>query len=100
MPSAGSPGGTCCSEKMITDTKNSVGRSCTSRRPMRVSIAHLSPCGEDRVGEADRVRGETPRREGGGGGGETPLSIHPPLPLGERSSGRSRRGEGGNTHAG
>src|SRR5215203_3204904 len=60
MTSAGSPGRSCCSEKMITDTKNSVGRSCTSRRPIRVSIAHLSPCGRGRVGEADRVRGETP----------------------------------------
>ena len=31
MTSAGSPGSNCCSEKISTDTKNSVGMSCSSR---------------------------------------------------------------------
>src|SRR5436189_1598097 len=39
MISAGSPGSNCCSEKMITDTKNNVGISCSSRLPRNVSIA-------------------------------------------------------------
>ncbi len=37
MTRAGSPGSSCCSEKMITDTKNSVGTSCRSRRPRKAS---------------------------------------------------------------
>src|SRR5262249_16484344 len=39
MTSAGSPGRSCCSEKMITDTKNNVGMSCNSRLPRKVSMA-------------------------------------------------------------
>jgi hypothetical protein len=39
MTNAGSPGRRCCSEKIITDTKNKVGMSCNSRLPMNVSIA-------------------------------------------------------------
>src|SRR5262245_49981159 len=39
MINAGSPGSSCCSEKMITDTKNKVGISCSNRLPRRFSIA-------------------------------------------------------------
>src|SRR5262245_49733711 len=39
MTSAGSPGRSCCSEKMSTDTKNNVGMSCNSRLPRNVSMA-------------------------------------------------------------
>src|SRR5262249_6657200 len=39
MTSAGSPGRSCCSKKMITDRKNSVGTSCSSRLPRNVSMA-------------------------------------------------------------
>src|SRR6185437_5660372 len=38
MASAGSPGSSCCSPKMITDTKNSVGMSCSRRLPRKPSI--------------------------------------------------------------
>src|SRR5665647_823136 len=41
MINAGSPGSNCCSEKMITDTKNSVGISCNSRLPRKLSILSL-----------------------------------------------------------
>src|SRR5262245_39793816 len=37
MTSAGSPGSNCCSEKMMSDTKNSVGASCSSRLPRKLS---------------------------------------------------------------
>src|SRR5262245_18243668 len=44
--SAGSPGNNCCSEKMMTDTKNSVGPSCSSRLPWKLSTpAPLGPPG-------------------------------------------------------
>src|SRR5262249_8660943 len=39
MTSAGSPGKSCCSKKMITDRKNSVGISCSSRLPRNVTMA-------------------------------------------------------------
>src|SRR5262245_35061561 len=38
MASAGSPGSSCCSPKMITDTNNSVGISCRRRLPSNRSI--------------------------------------------------------------
>ena len=38
MASAGSPGSSCCSPKMIIDTKNSVGISCSRRLPRNRSI--------------------------------------------------------------
>src|ERR1044071_8824400 len=38
MTSAGSPGNSCCREKMITDTKNSVGINCSRRLPRKSSI--------------------------------------------------------------
>src|SRR6516225_4721831 len=38
MTSAGSPGSRCCSRKMIRDTKSSVGRSCSSLLPKKVSM--------------------------------------------------------------
>src|SRR5713226_5490261 len=45
---AGSPGRSCCSEKMMTDTKNSVGMSCSSRLPRNVSTtASLVPLEHD-----------------------------------------------------
>src|SRR3954451_3586464 len=39
ITSAGSPGKRCCSEKIRTDTKNSVGISCSRRLVRKVSIA-------------------------------------------------------------
>src|SRR5437763_7417450 len=47
MMVAGSPGSSCCSEKMSTDTKNSVGINCSRRLPRKVSMAVgyvVSPC--------------------------------------------------------
>src|SRR5690242_6720746 len=41
MTRAGSPGRSCCSEKISTDTKNSVGISWTMRRARKFSIARL-----------------------------------------------------------
>src|SRR5947209_17057135 len=41
ITSAGSPGSSCCSEKISTDTKNSVGMSWTIRRARKVSMARL-----------------------------------------------------------
>src|SRR6476646_8954575 len=43
MTSAGSPGNSCCSEKISTDTKNSVGISWTTRRARKFSMAPLVP---------------------------------------------------------
>src|ERR1700730_12483337 len=43
MMVAGAAGSSGCSEKMITDTKNSVGISCRTRLPRKVSIFAL-PC--------------------------------------------------------
>src|SRR6185295_3230385 len=39
MTSAGSPGSNCCSEKISTDTKNSVGINWTTRRARKFSMA-------------------------------------------------------------
>src|SRR6266540_1714358 len=39
MISAGSPGRSCCSEKISTDTKKSVGINCSRRLARKVSIA-------------------------------------------------------------
>src|SRR6476620_11721522 len=39
MTSAGSPGSNCCSEKISTETKNSVGISWTTRRARKFSMA-------------------------------------------------------------
>src|SRR3989442_809160 len=46
MTSAGSPGSNCCSEKISTDTKNSVGMSWTTRRARKFSMARSRalPC--------------------------------------------------------
>src|SRR5262249_1641278 len=41
MTSAGSPGKSCCRVKMITDTKNRVGTSCSSRLDRKASIRAL-----------------------------------------------------------
>src|SRR5688572_25842055 len=49
MINAGSPGSSCCRPKMITDTKNSVGISCSSRCPRKLSMA---------VAPSPRLRGE------------------------------------------
>src|SRR3954464_2694395 len=38
MTSAGSPGSNCCSEKISTDTKNSVGMSWRMRRARKFSM--------------------------------------------------------------
>src|SRR3954466_10767113 len=43
MTSAGSPGNRCCNEKISTDTKNSVGTSCTRRRARKLSMVHSAP---------------------------------------------------------
>src|SRR5436190_17809069 len=43
MTSAGSPGNSCCSEKISTDTKNSVGISWTMRRARKFSMARSVP---------------------------------------------------------
>src|SRR5262245_50283626 len=41
MTRAGSPGSNCCSEKISTDTKNSVGINWTIRRARKFSIARV-----------------------------------------------------------
>src|SRR5262245_14403045 len=47
MIRAGSPGSSCCSEKMITDTKNKGGISCSRRLPRRFNMANaVSPTGQ------------------------------------------------------
>src|ERR1700730_4010415 len=38
MTSAGSPGSNCCSEKIMIDTKNSVGISCRMRLPRKFRL--------------------------------------------------------------
>src|SRR5262245_52885465 len=43
MTSAGSPGSSCCSEKISTDTKNNVGISWTMRRARKFSMARFEP---------------------------------------------------------
>src|SRR5215471_20544009 len=45
MTSAGSPGSSCCSEKIITDRKNNVGTSCSSRLPRKVSMGRSATGG-------------------------------------------------------
>src|SRR5689334_7741070 len=42
MASAGSPGRSCCSPKIMSETKNSVGRSWTSLRERRASIVQVA----------------------------------------------------------
>src|SRR5437660_5374859 len=42
MTSAGSPGSNCWSEKISTDTKNSVGTICAMRRARKFSMARLA----------------------------------------------------------
>src|SRR6266542_1265281 len=46
MTNAGSPGSNCCSEKISTDTKNSVGMSWTTRRARKFSMvrSRALPC--------------------------------------------------------
>src|SRR6185436_6592560 len=41
ITSAGSPGSNCCSEKIMTDTKNSVGISCRMRLPRKFSMGRF-----------------------------------------------------------
>src|SRR4051794_4896439 len=41
ITSAGSPGNSCCSEKISTDTKNSVGINCIRRRARKLSMGHV-----------------------------------------------------------
>src|ERR1700720_4904940 len=43
ITSAGSPGSRCCSVKIMIDTKNSVGISCTMRRARKFSMGFLAP---------------------------------------------------------
>src|SRR5215210_5447913 len=59
MTSAGSPGSSCCSPKISTDTKNSVGRSWTSRLAKRLSIepsSRLKPSEEPRSRSGRRAK--------------------------------------------
>src|SRR6516225_9652156 len=61
MTSAGSPGSRCCSRKMITDTKSSVGRSCSSLLPKKVSMeAGASPSLELQADHAHQAIGQLP----------------------------------------
>src|SRR5437588_4444842 len=61
MVSAGSPGRSCWSEKMITDTKNSVGTSWSRRWARKVSMAANSV-----IGRPDRPFPRPPRRHPAG----------------------------------
>src|SRR5689334_2023781 len=43
MISAGSPGSNCCRQKMMIETKKTVGTSCSKRRAIKLSI-FTRPC--------------------------------------------------------
>src|SRR5271166_3715265 len=61
MTSAGSPGSKCCSRKMINDTKNSVGTSCRSLLPKKVSMeARASPSPELQADHPYQTVGQLP----------------------------------------
>src|SRR5215470_7840537 len=61
ITSAGSPGSNCCNPKISTDTRNSVGTSCSNRRGRNFSTCAVarSPAAvlQLQIGHADQTVG-------------------------------------------